>query len=1135
MGGGPPGSGPQALVRGDDAMSTCRKRGATRHGRCGPIVFAIVALVGLRCSGADAAAPSIPPTPQGHYIFRSYGPADGLVNTTVTRLLQDTQGLIWAGTNDGLYRYDGNRFDLFGTHHGLATAEIEALHEDRHGTLWVGTHAGVSRWNGVAFVPLVGMLGPDDHARGIADDAAGVWLATSKGLLLGASDREFRKVPGWQGGEATALLIGRTHAGVWAARWDGKPHVLRLKAGVWSEYAFGDEGSEDSIDALAEDGYGQLWARSAFRLWVLDEQRQRFEPVESPSPILSDPGYLTVGRDGGLWVSSSERLLHRVDGRWSESLGGAALGTRPVLEDREGSLWFGARGLQRMAGRGVFHTYDANEGLPGNVAWSVARGLDQTLWVGTEHGLARAVGEHFQTIPGTENFVVRTIVVAPDGKLFVAGVPGNAVLTIDPATHAVRRIALGAESQKQIYRLLLDAQGVLWATSNTGLLHADTHDAAPHFVRELLPGTGTDKLQRGIDIEANGRLWVAGESGLLLRENGQWRRFGLADGLRSDELECIRIMHNGDLLVAYAGTNGFDRMRYQSGRLLTLSQDKVGTTSYVDSVFTVGEDTQDNVWIGTGSGIDRYTPGGVEHFGAQQGLPGEDSASMAFLAQPDGDIWLGVVGGLVRFDAAKYRALPPPAPAPAELLDLRLGEQRFTPEAVDTRALHAANVFHARFASPTFVGEGIVQYRTLLHGLETQANVTENREANYAALPPGSYRFEVSARKGSSGDWGTPATFAFEVLPAWWQTWWMRALFALALICIALLALRWRVAALKQHNRGLEQGIATRTAELTRANHLLINEIGERLKAEAHVQQRNAELEELNQRLAGTQSQLLQSEKMASVGQLAAGVAHEINNPIGFVYSNLGSLKRYVGDIFAVLRASELLESTLSPGHPHLAELRALRQHVDLEFLRNDTDTLLAETLDGVTRVRKIVKDLKDFSHVDEAEWQRIDLHDSLDSTLNVVAHELKYKAHLVKEYATLPQIECLPFQINQVFVNLLVNAVQAIEGHGTITIRTGCDGDFVWASIADTGKGIDPTVLHRIFEPFFTTKPVGVGTGLGLSVSYGIIHTHGGSIEVQSALDCGTTFTVRLPIEPRHQTSPAAANEPHLRQAAAV
>lgn len=287
----------------------------------------------------------------------------------------------------------------------------------------------------------------------------------------------------------------------------------------------------------------------------------------------------------------------------------------------------------------------------------------------------------------------------------------------------------------------------------------------------------------------------------------------------------------------------------------------------------------------------------------------------------------------------------------------------------------------------------------------------------------------------------------------------------------------------------------------------------ENIQLQLDQQKRFLELQATNQKLAEAQDQLLQAEKMASIGQLAAGVAHEINNPVGYVASNLSSLGRYVNDLLSLLDACEQLDNTLSGEAPELLALRALKEKIGLTYLRDDLHDLLAESKEGLERVKKIVLDLKTFSHVDEAEWQIVDLHQGLDSTLNIVWNELKYKAEVVKEYGTLPEVECLPSQLGQVFMNLMVNAAHAIESQGTITLRTGQEGDQVWVEVADTGKGIAPEHLGRIFDPFFTTKPVGKGTGLGLSLSYGIVKKHHGHIDVDSTPGKGTTFRVWLPL----------------------
>ena len=262
------------------------------------------------------------------------------------------------------------------------------------------------------------------------------------------------------------------------------------------------------------------------------------------------------------------------------------------------------------------------------------------------------------------------------------------------------------------------------------------------------------------------------------------------------------------------------------------------------------------------------------------------------------------------------------------------------------------------------------------------------------------------------------------------------------------------------------------------------------------------------------ESQLVQSEKLASLGQLAAGVAHEINNPIGFISSNLGTLDGYFQQLQEMLDAYGQAETLIQAGE-WAERLQQVRERIELDFLREDIPQLIKESKDGINRVGRIVRDLKDFSRVDaNQEWQWINLQQGIESTLNIVANELKYKADVLKEYQVLPDIECLPSQINQVFMNLIVNASQAIgPERGTLTLRTGHAAQSVWIEVQDTGSGIAPQNLQKIFDPFFTTKPVGQGTGLGLSLSYGIIKKHRGEITVRSEVGVGTTFRVELPI----------------------
>jgi PAS domain S-box-containing protein len=346
------------------------------------------------------------------------------------------------------------------------------------------------------------------------------------------------------------------------------------------------------------------------------------------------------------------------------------------------------------------------------------------------------------------------------------------------------------------------------------------------------------------------------------------------------------------------------------------------------------------------------------------------------------------------------------------------------------------------------------------------------------------------------------------------------------------IALVWFQRDITQRKRYQEEMIRiekekTETLRILHENESAINRSLSRAKRELleknlELEKRTFELEAEKKRLKEAyvklnqmQTQLLQSEKLASLGQLAAGVAHEMNNPIGFVNSNLGTLDEYVKDIKKLLEKYEKMEKIIKEDKSKerlSQEIDELKEQINLAFVLEDFDKIISESQDGTQRVKSIVENLRDFSHVGKGKLEFADINKGIESTLNIVRNELKYKAEVIKEYGDIPQIECLPQQLNQVFMNLLVNAAQAITTHGQIKIKTYQKGRNIIIEISDTGAGIPRENITRIFEPFFTTKEVGKGTGLGLSVAYGIIQKHNGKIEVESEVNKGTTFRIILP-----------------------
>ncbi|MEH6470433.1 MAG: ATP-binding protein [Halopseudomonas sp.] len=291
-------------------------------------------------------------------------------------------------------------------------------------------------------------------------------------------------------------------------------------------------------------------------------------------------------------------------------------------------------------------------------------------------------------------------------------------------------------------------------------------------------------------------------------------------------------------------------------------------------------------------------------------------------------------------------------------------------------------------------------------------------------------------------------------------------------------------------------------------------EIDERRKAEHALRQSLHSQQLLNQQLTDAQNQLLESEKLVSIGHLAAGVAHEINNPIGYVSSNLATLDTYTKDLMTLLEHYESCHALIEQDATLFTQTTQIREKVDIDYLSADIRSLLDESKEGLVRVKKIVLDLKLFSRNDEGIHEAIDLNAEIERTLNLAHNEIKYHLQLDLQLDPLPLIECIPSRINQVLLNILVNATQAIKGKGTISIRTQALENDVRISIADSGCGIPAEQLKRIFDPFYTTKPRGEGTGLGLSVSWGIINKHGGRIEVDSKPGEGSCFHIYLPLQ---------------------
>ncbi len=301
----------------------------------------------------------------------------------------------------------------------------------------------------------------------------------------------------------------------------------------------------------------------------------------------------------------------------------------------------------------------------------------------------------------------------------------------------------------------------------------------------------------------------------------------------------------------------------------------------------------------------------------------------------------------------------------------------------------------------------------------------------------------------------------------------------------------------------------TRKTQLVEESEAKYRQLAESLEEEVQIKA---------QEIKAAQALLMHQEKLASIGQLAAGVAHEINNPMGFISSNLRTLRDYIKALSDMINGYKTCIAeivTESTNHETLNSVRALEEKLSIDYLLDDMPELIDESMDGAERVNKIVADLKDFAHPGEEDPSFADINACINSTLNIVMNEIRYKAEVTKQLGDLPQIYCYPRQLNQVFMNMLVNSSHAMENKGEIIIKTRAAGSFVEIEISDNGSGIPEEYLSKIFDPFFTTKEVGKGTGLGLNLAYNIVRKHNGTIDVKSTPGEGTCFIMKLPVEP--------------------
>jgi diguanylate cyclase (GGDEF)-like protein len=751
--------------------------------------------------------------PVGPAVFRTFGEEEGGAQAVAEVLMQDRAGFLWAGTADGLYRYDGRQLAHFGVPDGLPSARVTALHETPDGRLYVGTTAGLARLDGVAFRPLGPAAGlPASTVTAIASGGGSLFIGTAKGLFTSLSEL-FHVDARKDGPERPITALVCDKDGVLFFAREGR--LLVRDKGLTSDWGT-PHGLPplDRIDDLKLEG-GRLWVRTLSRLFSAPVAGGSFAAEDDGLPPAAAWGRLSFDAARRPLVPTVRGLAERLGARWHLLTRKDGLPSDVVLAalvDREGSLWISvpSLGLANRPGLGDITAFTRKDGLAGESVLSIARekGAKGALWVGTDEGLTRLAPDggarSFGEKDGLAGKAVYALAPAEDGGVWAGSIPGG--VTRVAADGRMKRYGAAGLTPADFQVLSLHtSKGEVWAGAANGVYRLAS--GASSFERAAAPGGEEPDTVYAFAETRSGTLFAAGRFGLQ-RLGPSPRRFRRKGGLAGDFV--ISCAADGDALVlAYRDMPGLERVNAGGDRPAASAFAPSGVRVPDRPVF-VGRDAKGALWVGS-SGVDVYAGAAPPlHIGRSDGLLADEVNVNAFFADADGTVWIGTKRGLARRAATPLPALRP-AP-PVAFTAVATGPRRVAP---DRPAVLSANERSLRvaWAGLGFADARRLRYRYRLEGVDDSETETAISEVTLKGLPPGTYRLAVSA-VAPSGAVGKPSAFAFRVSPAWYQTFFARFLFAAFVAAAGYAFVQRHTRALRDENARLGHELDLTGAEL---------------------------------------------------------------------------------------------------------------------------------------------------------------------------------------------------------------------------------------------------------------------------------------------------------------------------------